>query len=695
MSSNQRRSSHNWRSVLLSLSGIASVPASDGSSSAEIKCKAAAPITIRTVLSVSKEKQMGKQVTDGQRKFKAYQPEKGTAGPLRAEFTGDKTVAGGDPGQAGVRRWKDQAERGRRLNDKAVPGQQAILNQRSSTWRALGSSLLNDGGGRAETLQKHELDGQGAAAEYKTGGQRTWQQRTANIYLRCPSCGHEGDADVFGNGADFARSRELMKVCPQCGHEFRFEEGDAMGTGKHTGVQPSGVHEQSQRTTRPDVDRDSLHLRSEDDIPPRFRQEGSHRRSAWHTGAQFVSRQSGRPVVLQTVGPWSRIRTSEIARGAQMAIPRTSAEGTQIRVSSLKDGEREFGDNLVVVAYTRTDAQGTQTTVVCPLSEFVRSFRSAEACSDTQVKPQGMKNNTKKKKKKTGTIERGWRAFKALAFGRDDDVCPECGSTSTEIMPPDFETHGCKTCGYQWTTPESTVDRGELSHEELLRHLDAQRPPHTAAEAAFEGAAPPFGSPEREEWEAGGRKSKKDDSDVDDDDEESEGTAEEAEEEETEKKEAARGPRWPYDTPDMREELRRQRQAGVEFTKKPDGQINISVEADPVNGMGTADTVNGQPMPTAPSAQPAAPAAEAPDTQGPSDVPGAGAQPGQVKPEAAAKKGASSLITVGQMLVVGQTVVDPQLGTGQVESIVGDQVLAVFSGHRYQTTLSALGARVA
>jgi hypothetical protein len=45
--------------------------------------------------------------------------------------------------------------------------------------------------------------------------------------------------------------------------------------------------------------------------------------------------------------------------------------------------------------------------------------------------------------------------------------------------------------------------------------------------------------------------------------------------------------------------------------------------------------------------------------------------------------------------VVGQMLDDPALGRGTVDSIVGQTVVATFGGQRYQTTLSALGQRIA
>jgi len=70
---------------------------------------------------------------------------------------------------------------------------------------------------------------------------------------------------------------------------------------------------------------------------------------------------------------------------------------------------------------------------------------------------------------------------------------------------------------------------------------------------AFEGAAPPFGSPEREEWESG--KSKKKDKPQS--------------QSQTQQKD---GQEKPDDTT---------KEAGVDFSQKPDGTINISVEGVP------------------------------------------------------------------------------------------------------------------
>lgn len=479
----------NWRTAVLSLSGIQQVSA---------------------------EKGLSERVTDKQRSTKPqYRPEGGSESPLRAEFTGDKVAPEGAPEKKELSAWRAQAELGRTYVRKANPNQAPALQGKPASWRDLGSALLNDNAGRAEKLDRHELDGQGAAPTYKTGGRR---------------------------------------------------------------------------------------------------------RSVWRTGAMFVSRQSGQPAVLQTVAPWGRLKTTAMGKTAMVVLP--SVKGGPPRMVSMAseftsaDGQQPsaLSDKHIMVAYTRPMSKlYAGQTIVTPLSEFVRSFQYRSKTADHAegtgtdadaecAEHEAKENEEEKGEHKESVLQRGWRALTGLVGGQ------------------------------------------------------RQR------KSNFEGAAPPFGSPEREEWEAGGRKKSKS--------KDTEGQEkEESESSETEKQASA-----------LRtiRNVGRRHQAGVEFTKKPDGQINISVEADPAGGMGTGDLLNGQPVPPA-GAPDALPAAEAPEVPPPSADGQQGVPTGPVKPP---KKAA---------LVVGQRLTDAALGEGTVESIRGQDVVAVFGGQKYSTTLTALG----
>jgi transcription elongation factor Elf1 len=226
---------------------------------------------------------------------------------------------------------------------------------------------------------------------------------------------------------------------------------------------------------------------------------------------------------------------------------------------------------------------------------------------------------------------------------------------------------------------------------------------------AFEGAAPPFGSPEREEWSSGKKKDEEPESTPDKDDKTTKeanqyfhcpncghqgdvsdfplnepdmgrmtqrcpqcGKSFDVDEGDMVNTDKSKGqPADSYDDFGINRNYRGAnrtnsgKQAAVDFTQKPDGTINIAVEGLPdvpasPQDMGAMEApVTGTGNGTGAAATPATP----PDT-------------GNTPP---AKGGKSSNM-------VGRKVVDSVLGNGTVTAVRGNQVIASFADGNYTTS---------
>jgi hypothetical protein len=103
-----------------------------------------------------------------QQKRVPYKTKSGKDTPLQAEFTGDKFPTSGDSVKKELSAWKEQNAQFKKLDDKGNPSGGKSVNT-FSEWRYIGSALMNDNAGRAETMDSHEELAQGAAPSYKTG----------------------------------------------------------------------------------------------------------------------------------------------------------------------------------------------------------------------------------------------------------------------------------------------------------------------------------------------------------------------------------------------------------------------------------------------------------------------------------------------------------------------------------------------
>jgi hypothetical protein len=618
---------------------------------------------------------VGQAVTKKQQGTKADKPtytSEGSGGvPMRAEFSGDKPVPGGDPAKKEVSAWREQATKGEALNRKANPAQNSALNGKPSAWRDLGSALMNERGGRAETVKTHKEEALGAQPEYKTGSAefrqgvawRTALQKKANEYQHCPGCGYQGDTREFAPGSTPMTSF-TQSTCPKCGEKFQRFDGEPMSTDKSRGPRPK---EWGGRFDHPEYNSEhSLGTGGTRYTP---------RRSSWRKGGLFESKASGERVALQAVGLWQQLKTQEAIQEAQVVQPALSAQGALKGYKVVTGAQAEFKPKQVVVAFLK---RGTLT--VAPLSDFAQSFQPVlqEVAPFDQRK--GVRVGARKSKaiemgtpststKREGLLKKGWRSVMQF-LNKEADVLPgdtqmggdtqvleyyinldERGSFSADVRDASTgqTVYDIKAGAELGEDEQSIFDDGYMSdpHDvqgllEYLKELGIVSPNAILKDMSRAERGYGRGS-------GLGLSSK-------------------------------RMPRV------VRGQRGAQRQAGVEFTKKPDGQINISVEADPVNGMGTGDMLNGQPVE-------AQPAPEAPEAQPPTTNPAPGEAPGPVEqpveaPAAPtpAKGKKASIISVGQMLT------DPTLGQGTVDRIVGDRVVAVFGGREYETTIQALSA---
>jgi len=218
--------------------------------------------------------------------------------------------------------------------------------------------------------------------------------------------------------------------------------------------------------------------------------------------------------------------------------------------------------------------------------------------------------------------------------------CPSCGhdgETSEFESQDQIGDDGsgllyeCPKCDYHFSLKEG--DPVESNSRVPTSRFTAGTNYGTKVRAykeAFDGAAPPFGSPEREEWESGKKK---------------EPTQTLGEE----------GIRYETDKPGKPEDYKsKTKEAAVDFTQKPDGTINIAVEGLPDVPVQPAD-------------------------MGAMEAPVAGGNTATPVTTPAATKGKSSSL-------VGKKVVDPLLGNGRITAVLDNRVIAAFADGQYETT---------
>lgn len=342
----------------------------------------------------------------------------------------------------------------------------------------------------------------------------------------------------------------------------------------------------------------------------------------FRVGAKFASRKSNRVAIMQDMGTFSKFK-DKIAAGTHKFINTTGEVAPA-------------NENLIVVAYTRPEVKG-ETVLLTPLGNFVASFehKADDEMCDTSEKPEKVK--IPEVEENPNNSDKGLHGESAMYDGTSSRVFDKAtgyhGTIVSKSGPAGAVVKWDET-GQSTVAPMSSLEVMS-SWKSVLKAVAEGKPYYcSTCDAGFSEGQMNFHK--GHDYEKKGEGEEKDDGEA----------VEEEEKGEKETKEAA----------------------NIEFQKKPDGTVNISMEDTP-EGMG--DMVNG--MPTG-VPQPVAPA----QPVGAQDV----AAPA---PEVAPAKGKKATYEVGSLIK------DADLGDGTIESINGEEVIASFSGKKYKTTLDKLG----
>ena len=210
-----------WKNALLKLSGIKDAPLAK---------------------ELNKLQQDGKYIQreDGQKET-----------PLRALAPKYLPPSGGDSAKKDLAAWKEYATTFKTLKDKGEPKIEVTKKKTD-----FGSPLTYDKGARVEKLTTKDEELNVNKPTYTTGSNSNWK-KMANVYVRCPNCGHEGDEDSFDIAHEGFMDENLRNtrgqaqpygenleghVCPMCGYHFTPEEGDPMDSMQNGGPTLQGNH---------------------------------------------------------------------------------------------------------------------------------------------------------------------------------------------------------------------------------------------------------------------------------------------------------------------------------------------------------------------------------------------------------------------------------------------------------------------
>jgi len=313
-------------------------------------------------------------LTTQQQKRVLFKNEKGKETPLRAEFTGDKYPATGDPAKKEISTWKEQNAMDKTYRLKANPRNGDSLKEKN--WRYLKDVLTNENAGRAETVKTHDELAKGSEPTYKTGAWKNMFNLNKNAvrYYHCPSCGFQGASQ------DFSPTNGFNIICPKCDTRFMPSEGDPTGTGSDFMVDESLEDRERRFSPRqPFGIHGGIH-----DMRPKSSTVGTK----YRIGSKFASRVSKNIAVLQDMGTFAKFKERIAAKECIYVSPNGEASPTN--------------ENLIVVAYTRPE-RNDAAIILTPLGNFIASF---EYKADYTVPPEkvegedGIKHNELEEKAK-------------------------------------------------------------------------------------------------------------------------------------------------------------------------------------------------------------------------------------------------------------------------------------------------------
>ena len=293
-------------------------------------------------LSGIKDAPLAKELNKLQRDGKYIQREDGQKEtPLRALAPKYLPPSGGDSAKKDLAAWKEYATTFKTLKDKGEPKIEVTKKKTD-----FGSPLTYDKGARVEKLTTKDEELNVNKPTYTTGSNSNWK-KMANVYVRCPNCGHTGDEDSFDIAHEGFMDENLRNtrgqaqpygenleghVCPMCGYHFTPEEGDPMDSRQNGGPTLQGNHFSSQ-------------------AEPIFR-----------VGAKFSSKASGIVAEMQNLTAFSFFKEG-MKDGKFVYIDPTN-----------KEASVPESNNAVVVAYTRPETNDGKT-YLTKFEHFLKSFQ--------------------------------------------------------------------------------------------------------------------------------------------------------------------------------------------------------------------------------------------------------------------------------------------------------------------------------